>query len=192
MFTYEGYHEIAKLIMGYLLASNITALHAALKIKPLELVRRYYLHPLRDVNLIMRIFQSWVHDDCQILMIGADTLSLKERIQNPEAYYQDYQGRKLPRLETWVMGIPPTSNSAHRKRLKQINRLQRKWNNYQNVQVVRTAALIALEDILDLDALRQCLCLYNHNKPDHNELDVNTSVGESILVKHLTFSTTVV
>jgi hypothetical protein len=45
MFTHEGYHEIAKLIMGYLSASNVAALHAALKIKPSESVRRHYLHP---------------------------------------------------------------------------------------------------------------------------------------------------
>ncbi|KAL2810592.1 hypothetical protein BJX63DRAFT_444545 [Aspergillus granulosus] len=124
----------------------------ALKIKPSESVRRRYLHPLRDVDPTMRIFQSWFRDDCQILMIGPDTLLLKERIRNPEAYYQHYRGHNFPQLETWV--------------------------------VVRAAALVALEDILNLDTLRQCLCLYDHNKPDHSTLDIYTLAGESILVKY--------
>jgi hypothetical protein len=47
----------------------------------------------------------------------------------------------------------------------------------------RAEALVALEDILDLDTLRQCRGLYDHNNPDHNMLDVCTLVGESILVK---------
>lgn len=45
--------------------------------------------------------------------------------------------------------------------------------------MVRGEALAALWDILDRDTLRQCLCL-----DDHDELDINTSVGESILVKN--------
>jgi hypothetical protein len=184
MFTHVGYHEVSKLIMGCLSASDVAALHAALKIKPSESVRRHYLHPLRDVDPTMRMFQSWFRDDCQILMIGPDTLLLKERIRNPEAYCQHYRGRKRPQLETWAVGIPPTSKSDHLKRLKRINRLKRKWNNHQNDQVVRAAALVALEDIFNRDILRQCLCLYDHNKPDHNELDVDTLVGESILVKY--------
>jgi hypothetical protein len=49
--------------------------------------------------------------------------------------------------------------------------------------VIRAAALVALEDILNLDTLRQCLCLYDHNKADCNTLDSYTLVGESILVK---------
>jgi hypothetical protein len=57
MLTHEGYHEIAELIMGYLSASNVAALHAALEIKPSESVRRHYLHPLRDVDPTMQIFQ---------------------------------------------------------------------------------------------------------------------------------------
>jgi hypothetical protein len=181
MFTHGGYHEIAKLIMGYLSASGVAALHAALKIKPSESVRRHYLHPLRDVDPTMRMFQSWFRDDCEILMIGPDTLLLKERIRNPEAYYQHYRGRKCPQLETWVVGIPPTSKSGHLKRLKRMKRLERKWNNRRNAMVDRAAALVALEDILDLDTLRQCLCLYDHNQP---ELDGYTLVGESILVKY--------
>ncbi|KAL2825803.1 hypothetical protein BDW59DRAFT_161469 [Aspergillus cavernicola] len=168
---------------GYLSASNVAALHAALKIKPSESVRRHYLHPLRDVDPTMRLFQSWFRDDCQILMIGPDTLLLKERIRNPEAYYQHYRGRNLPQLETWVVGIPPTSKSDHLKRLKRMKRLKRKWNNRRNVKAVRAAALVALEDILDLDTLRQCLCLYDHNKPDSNTLDFYRLVGESVLVK---------
>jgi hypothetical protein len=40
------------------------------------------------------------------------------------------------------------------------------------------AALVALEDTLDLDTLRQCLCLYDHNKPDCNTLDVYTLLGK--------------
>lgn len=117
-------------------------------------------------------------------MIGPDTLLLKERIRNPEDYYQHYRDRKLPQLETWVVGIPPTSKSGHLKRLKQMKSLKREFNGHRNVQVVRAAALVALEDILDLDILRQCLCLYNHNKPDRDTLDVHTLVGESILVKY--------
>ncbi|KAL4861324.1 hypothetical protein BDV12DRAFT_191158 [Aspergillus spectabilis] len=156
--------------MGYMSASNVAALHAALKIKPSESVRRRYLHPLREVDPTLRIFQSWFRDDCQILMIGPDTLLLKERIRNPEAYYQHYRGRVCPQLEAWV-------------RLKRMKRLKRKWNNRRNAMVDRAAALVALEDILDLDTLRQCLCLYDHNQPDSNTLDVDTLVGESILVK---------
>ncbi|KAL6228629.1 hypothetical protein BDW75DRAFT_251175 [Aspergillus navahoensis] len=167
--------------MGYMSASNVAALHAALKIKPSESVRRRYLHPLRDVDPTMRIFQSWSRDDCQILMIGPDTLLLKERIRNPEAYYQHYRGRKHPQLEAWVVGIPPTSKSDHLKRLKQMKGLKRKWNNRRNVMVDRAAALVALEDFLDLDTLRQCLGLYDYNQP---ELDGYTFVGESILVKY--------
>jgi hypothetical protein len=81
------------------------------------------------------------------------------------------------------VGIPPTSESDHLKRLKRINRLKRKWKNHRNVQVVRAAALVALEDILDLDTLRQCLCLYDHNNADCNTLDSYTLIGKSILVK---------
>jgi hypothetical protein len=108
--THKGYYEIAELIMGYLSASNLAAIHAALKIKPSESVRRHYLHPLRDVDPTLQIFQSWFRDDCQILMIGPDTLLLKERIRNPEAYYRHYHPQKPPQLEAWVVGIPPTSN----------------------------------------------------------------------------------
>lgn len=183
MLTNQGYYELAETIMGYMSASDVAALHAALKIKPSESVRRRYLHPLRDVDPTMRIFQSWLRDDCQILMIGPDTLLLKERIRNPEAYYQHYRGRKRPQLETWVVGIPPTSKSDHPKRLKRINGLKRKWNNRQNARDVRVAANDALQDILELETLRQCQYLYDHNKPDHRMLDVHTFVGESILVK---------
>lgn len=184
LFTNEGYYELAEAIMVYLSASDVAALHAALKIKPSESVCKRYLHPLRDVDPTMRIFQSWFRDDCQILMIGPDTLLLKERIRNPGAYYQHYRDRKLPQLETWVVGIPPTSKSDHLKRLRRMKSLKREFNDHRNVQSVRAAALVALEDILDLDILRQCLCLYDYNKPDRDTLDVHTLVGESILVKY--------
>lgn len=125
MLTHEGYHETAELIMGYLSASSVAALHAALKIKATKSVRRHYLHPLRDVDPTMKIFQPWFRDDCQILMIGPDTVLWKERIQNPKAYYQHYQGRESPQLEAWVVGIPPTSKSDCRKRVKRVTRLKR-------------------------------------------------------------------
>jgi hypothetical protein len=58
----------------------------------------------------MQVFQSWFRDDCEIHMIGPDTLLLKERIRNPEAYFEHYRGREPPQLEAWVVGVPPTSN----------------------------------------------------------------------------------
>ncbi|KAL4805727.1 hypothetical protein BDV18DRAFT_12533 [Aspergillus unguis] len=64
LFTNESYYELAEAIIVYLSASDVAALHAALKIKPSELVRRRYLHPLRDVDPTMRIFQSWFRDGC--------------------------------------------------------------------------------------------------------------------------------
>ena len=143
--THEGYHEIAKLIMGYLSASSVAALHVALEIKKAtKSVRRHSLHPLRDVDPTMQIFQPWIRDDCQILMIGPGTVLLKERIQNPKAYYQHYQGREPPQLEGWVMGIPPTSKSDCRKRVKRVTRLKRKMFDKRKDWVVRGKALAAL------------------------------------------------
>ena len=184
MLTHEGYHEIAELIMGYLPASSVVALHAALKIKATKSVRRHYLHPLRDVDPTTQIFQPWIRDDCQILMIGPDNVLLKERIQNPKAYYQHYQGREPPQLEAWVVGIPSTSKSDCRKRVKRITRLKRKLQHEQKDIVVREKALAALWDILDLDTLRQWQCLDDRDELDCNDkLDSNTSIGESILVR---------
>lgn len=102
LLTHKWYYEISEPVMGYLSASNLAALHAALRIKPSESARRHYLHPLRDVDPTMQIFQSWFRDDCQMLMIGPDALLLKERIQNPEAYYQHYHPRKPPQLGAWL------------------------------------------------------------------------------------------
>ncbi|KAH1967603.1 hypothetical protein KXW88_006245, partial [Aspergillus fumigatus] len=89
-------------------------------------------------------------------MVGPDTSQLRERILNPEAYYKRYQGQELPQLEAWVVGIPPTSNSQKRAK--------------------RVRALVKLTDILDKDTLRQC-------PYDTKEPDLNTMVGDSILVK---------
>lgn len=179
----KGYHEITELIMGYLSASDLAALHAALDIKPSKSVRKRYLHPLRDVDPTLQIFQSWVRDDCQILMIGPDTFLLKERIQNPKGYYRHYYPRKPPRLEAWVVGIPPISKANHLRRLAWMRSLRQQWNNHRNPPAVRAEAHATLQDALDLDTLRQCSDLYDHNKPEDNMLDVNTFVGESILVK---------
>ncbi|KAH1312000.1 hypothetical protein KXW44_005073 [Aspergillus fumigatus] len=142
--------------MDALSASSVAALHAAFKIKPSNLVHEKYLHPLRDVDPTMRLFQPWQCDKCQILMVGPDTSQLRERILNPEAYYKRYQGQRPPQLEAWVVGIPPTSNSQKRAK--------------------RVGALVKLTDILDKDTLRQC-------PYDTKEPDLNTMVGDSILVK---------
>ncbi|GIJ91862.1 hypothetical protein Asppvi_010837 [Aspergillus pseudoviridinutans] len=161
--------------MDALSASSVAALHAAFKIKPSALVYRNYLHPLRDVDPTMRLFQPWQCDKCQIFMIGPDTSQLRERILNPEAYYNCYQGQELPQLEAWVVGLPPTSNSQ--RRAKRLARQRKKYQNRQNDMSIRARALVRLTDILDKDTLRQCP--YDCTK----ELDPNTMVGDSILVK---------
>lgn len=172
--THEGYNGVATTIMDALSASSVAALHAAFKIKPSNLVHEKYLHPLRDVDPTMRLFQPWQCDKCQILMVGPDTSQLRERILNPEAYYKRYQGQRLPQLEAWVVGIPPTSNSQ--KRAKRLARQKRLYQNRENDMSIRVGALVKLTDILDKDTLRQC-------PYDTKEPDLNTMVGDSILVK---------
>ncbi|PYH28197.1 uncharacterized protein BO87DRAFT_453150 [Aspergillus neoniger CBS 115656] len=163
--------------MGYLSASGVAALHAALELQPSESVRRHFLHPLRDVDPTMQIFQSWFRDDCYIFMIGPDTLLLKERIQNPEAYYQHYHPRK-PQLEAWIVGIPPTSQSNYRARAERVTRLKKRMSNKRKDMKARAKALIALDKIL-LHSLRQCMCLYDREGPD-----ANTFAGDSIQAKY--------
>ncbi|OJZ80358.1 hypothetical protein ASPFODRAFT_53514 [Aspergillus luchuensis CBS 106.47] len=164
--------------MGYLSASDVAALYAALEIQPSETVRKHYLHPLRDVDPTMQIFQSWLRVDCQIFIIGPDTLLLKERIQNSKAYYQHHHPRKPPQLEAWVVGIPPTSRPDYRGRAGRVTRLNRVSSNKREDINVGAKALIDLDKIL-LRTLRQCMC--RHGCEGSND---NTFTGDSIQAKY--------
>jgi hypothetical protein len=113
-FHREGYYEIAYTIMNQLTASDVGALLASLRITPTQHMKERILQPLRDFDHNMRLFEPWFHEECQILIIGPDTVRLNDRILNADEYYK----RKRPhqnQLEVCILQFPTSLRKAFRR-----------------------------------------------------------------------------
>ncbi|KAJ5500662.1 hypothetical protein N7453_009713 [Penicillium expansum] len=107
LFYHAGYYEIACSIMGQLTASDVGALLASLRIIPSQHTVGKFLQPLRDFDHTMRQFEPWFQDNCQVLIIGPDTIRLSDRIFNADEYYKKKRSSQT-QLEVWVIAIPAT------------------------------------------------------------------------------------
>lgn len=83
LFLHKGFNEIARTTMALLTASEVSSLLAALRIRPSSYFQKF-LHPLRDVDPTLQTFEPWLRDKCQILIIGTDSLRLRDRILRPD------------------------------------------------------------------------------------------------------------
>ncbi|CAG7998500.1 unnamed protein product [Penicillium salamii] len=105
LFYHAGYYEIACSIMGQLTASDVGALLASLRITPSQHTVETFLQPLRDFDHTMRLFEPWFQDNCQIMIIGPDTIRLSDRIFNADEYYKGKRPSQT-QLEVWIFAIP--------------------------------------------------------------------------------------
>ncbi|KAE8130866.1 hypothetical protein BDV38DRAFT_289232 [Aspergillus pseudotamarii] len=144
--AHEGYYEVAQLLMVALSASDVSSLLVALHIQPsTSLCQRYrrFLHPIRDIDPTMRIFDTWIREKCQILLLGHDCRLLMQRIMDPEAYYAEGSCTRDP-LEIWVVALPPNSQRI----AKRASRLLRVFHRTSN-RARRTRAFSKFRDIID-------------------------------------------
>ncbi|OQE69070.1 hypothetical protein PENNAL_c0141G10037 [Penicillium nalgiovense] len=53
----------------------------------------------------MRLFEPWFQDNCQIMIIGPETIRLSDRIFNADEYYKGKR-QSQTQLEVWIFAIP--------------------------------------------------------------------------------------
>ena len=177
--THDGYYEIACALMALMSASDVSALFAALHLRPSTVIRQNFLHPLRDIDHTMQAFKSWMQDRCQILIIGPDSRALVERILDPNDYY----GRndwKSTQLVVWVVAIPPN----FRIYTKRVSKLCRIWKDTRKQLQERRKAFWKHLDLFDRCIMRQySQPLLKEGKQEIS--DVDTVHGDTIHGDHV-------
>ncbi|KAL6228743.1 hypothetical protein BDW75DRAFT_235683 [Aspergillus navahoensis] len=183
IFIHKGYYGIARAIMTHSTASATAALLAALRVHLSSALEDIFLHPLRDVDHTMQLFESWPCEEYQILIVGPDSGRLQSRIKRPEKYYLQNNGQ-TEELEVWIVAIPHGSQN----RAPEVDRLQRVWNDKRRGKNSRGKALVEFEIICDKSIIRQCadeMLARKGRIADVQEMDLcsGTVRGDNIRVK---------
>ncbi|KAJ5471531.1 hypothetical protein N7530_008888 [Penicillium desertorum] len=137
--------------MDQLTASDVGALLASLRITPTQHMKEKFLQPLRDFDHTMRLFEPWFHDECQILIIGPDTVRLNDRILNTNEYYKGKHPHQN-QLEVCIFAIPKKFEES----VQEVQRLRHCYHAsslFSRQQ--RAEALLTGEELLENDLIRQ-------------------------------------
>ncbi|KAL5333925.1 hypothetical protein BJX70DRAFT_379677 [Aspergillus crustosus] len=145
LFLNQNYYAVAYAIMTHSTASAMAALFAALrgKLSPaINAIKDKFLQPLRDVDHTMELFEPWIRDELQILIIGPGSQHLRDRIKRPSEYYAQNAGL-AEKLDVWIVAIP----HANVGKLQRIRRklIKRRGNS-----------IIKLEQLIDKAVISQC------------------------------------
>lgn len=151
LFLHRGFDEIARTTMALLTASDVASLLAALRIKPSSYLQEKFLHPLRDVDHTLQTIEPWFRDKCQILIIGPDSVRLRDRILRPDIYFKKKNKNKA-QLKVWIVAIPP----GFQLNAERVSYLQRRYKQRSLPMEIRETALEEGVDILQKHVIRQC------------------------------------
>lgn len=150
-FYHEGYYEIACTTMDQMTASDVGALLASLRIIPTQHMKEKFLQPLRDFDHTMRLFEPWFHNECQILIVGPDTVRLNDRIPNANEYYEGKRPHQN-QLEVCIFAIPNKLKQSVQdaQRLRHCYHASSLFSRQQ-----RAEALLTGEELLENNLIRQ-------------------------------------
>jgi hypothetical protein len=137
--------------MAHLTASDVGALLASLRIILNRHIAETFLQPLRDFDHTLQLFEPWFNAECQILIIGPDTIRLNERIFRAGAYYKEEHPRETP-LEVCIFAIPKNFE----KSVEEVRRLRHCCHARSLFSKnERAEALLTGEELLENNLIRQ-------------------------------------